>query len=95
MNGTHGTGGDAIHAADATCVVDIMIIDINAACVAGFDATSAFNAFFRDRQFEQTDSGNNAKRCSDWAESVAKEAFAPNRGPDDDDDGQDGANAIG
>jgi hypothetical protein len=71
-----------------------MMVDIDASRVAGSDATAAFDAFFRDRQLEQTDSGNDAKRCSDGAEGVAEEAFAPNRGTDDDDDRQDGANSI-
>ena len=94
MDGAHRAGGDAVQATDATGVVDVMMVDIDASRVAGFDATSAFNAFFRDRQFEQADSGDDAKRCSDGAEGVAEEAFAPNRGTDDDDDRQDGANSV-
>ena len=95
MDGPHRAGGKTIQTADATGVVDVMMIDINAACVAGFDATAAFDALFRNGEFEQTDSGDDAKRRSDGAESIAEEALTPKRSPNDDDDGQDGANAVG
>ena len=95
MDGAHGADGEAVQAADATCVVDVMMIDIDAACVAGFDATAAFDTLFLNGEFEQTDSGDNAERRSDGADGIAKEAFPPNSCNDDDDDGQDGANAVG
>ena len=51
MDGAHGAGSKAVQTADATCVVDAMVFKINAPCIAGFDATPAFDAFFRDGEF--------------------------------------------
>ena len=94
MDGPHRAGGDAVQTADAACIVDVMMIDIDAACVASFDATAAFDALFRNGELEQTDSGDNAKRCSNWANGIAEKALTPKSSPNDDDDGQDGANAV-
>ena len=95
MDGSHGADGKAVQAADATRVVEIAMVDVNAACVAGFDAPSAFDAFFRNGEFENAKSRDDAKGCANRADGVAEEAFAPKRDTDDDDDGQDGANAVG
>ena len=95
MDGSHGADGKAVQTADATRVVEIAMVDVDAACITRFDATAAFDAFFRNGEFEQTDSGDDAERRSNRADGIAEEAFAPNCNTDDDDDGQDGANAVG
>ena len=95
MDGSHRADGKTIQTADAAGIVDVMMIDINAACVAGFDTTATFDALFRNGEFEQTDSGDDAKRRSNGADGVAEEAFTPKCSPNDDDDWQDGTNAVG
>ena len=72
MDGSHWTDGKAVQTADATRVVEIAMVDVNATCIAGFDATAAFDALFRDRQFEQSGSGDDAERCPDRAYRVAE-----------------------
>ena len=95
MNGSHGAGGQAVHATDTACVVDAAVFDVDASRVAGFDATAAFDAFFRDREFEQADSGYDAKHCADRADGIAEEAFAPKCQGDDDENRQDGPESVG
>ena len=95
MDGSHGADGKAVQAADATRVVEIAMVDVDTTCITRFDATAAFDALFRNGEFENAESRDDAERRSNRAYGVAEEAFAPKRDTDDDDDGQDGANAVG
>ncbi len=92
---SHGAGGQAVHATYTTCVVDAAVFDVDASSVAGFDTTAAFDAFFRDREFEQADSGYDAKHCADRADGIAEEAFAPKCQGDDDENRQEGPESVG
>ena len=95
MDGAHGAGSKTVQTTDAARVVNAVVFKINASRIAGFDATAAFDAFFRNGKFEQTDSGDDAKRCSDGADRVAEQSFTPYGKSEDDHKRQDGANAIG
>ena len=95
MDGAHGAGTKTVQTTDATCIIDTAVLQINTSCIAGFDATAAFDTFFRDGKFEQTDSGNDAKRCSDRADRVAEQAFTPYGKGEDNHKRQNRANAIG
>ena len=94
MDGAHGAGSKTVQTTDATCIIDTAVFQINTSCIAGFDATAAFDTFFRDGKFEQTDSGNDAKRCSDRADCVAEQTLAPYGKGEDDHKRQDGTNAV-